>query len=952
MSIGAEASRRGQGFAWGRYTILTLVGEGSSGVVYAAYDPVVDRRVALKFVQPTGADALTAESRARFLREAQAMGRLSHPNVLAVYDACEIDGTVFIAMEFVEGVTLRHWLQEGPRSQREIIDAFLQAGRGLAAAHAAGMVHRDFKPDNVLVDRHGRVRVTDFGLARPANAPHSPVASEQPEQPVRNEGAIGTLTETGAFAGTPAYMAPEQLTGAAADQRTDQFGFCVALYEALYGERPFEGETLEALVFSVTTGKVRQPPKDAKVPVRLRRVLLKGLSVAPEKRFASLDLLLAELARDPARIRRRWKLAVAGVLTLCALGAGYVVLRPNPKGLCHREAQQLGNAWNDDRRRAVEEAIRRTGRPFSEDAAQRAIEALDAYSASWIAVYRDVCEATRVRGEQSENALHMRMACLERRQGELAALADVLSGADAKVAERAVQAAKSLRAAEVCLNADALATMVEPADPKTRGAIDAVRATIAKAEALLSTGQHANGLELARTAVTAARPLEYPPVLAEALLAQGELEMRAGNAKASETVLMETVVAADRGRHDEVRARAWTLLVWAIGVEQSRFKDAHLTAELARSTIDRLGSGYEALRVLLLSFTAVTLDEEGRYEEALARYEEALALGEKVLPPAHPRLVSIVHNIGLALSFLGRHAESVAWAHRAIGLWEQALGPMHPKVASTYNALGGILADSGDYLRALEATQQALAIQEKAALPDDASLVPIYSNLAAIHLWLGEPDLAKQEVRRVIALQEKAGEKLDLVSRYDLLSQTELALGRPGAARAAEERALAIARKLGGPEHRMVALALSGLGRCALAAGNATRALDNQRQALAIDEKSGPDHADLARDLTGMGNALLALRRPADAVAPLERARALRDALSGDPFVAAETAFSLARALWESGRERARALAIAKEARERLHRSEGRSGRLAAQMDPWIRTHTVRVESAELLKEP
>src|SRR6266542_1175444 len=254
----------------GRYEVLEPIGAGGMGVVYAARDHQLRRTVALKMLQPGGAgETSQARMRERLLREARAMARLSHPNVLAVYDDGELDGQVFLAMELVEGRTLTAWLGEERRSWREVLDVFLDAARGLAAAHAAGLIHRDFKPDNVLVGADGRVRVMDFGLASALALGPADLAEGGHSKPALSV----TVTALG---GSPAYMAPEQLRGEAVDARADVFGFCVALHEALHGERPFRGDSLEELEGAIRRDEVRRGRAKG-VPTWLRRALMRGL---------------------------------------------------------------------------------------------------------------------------------------------------------------------------------------------------------------------------------------------------------------------------------------------------------------------------------------------------------------------------------------------------------------------------------------------------------------------------------------------------------------------------------------------------------------------------------------------------------------------------------------------------------------------------------------------------
>ncbi|MDC0669058.1 WD40 repeat domain-containing serine/threonine protein kinase [Nannocystis radixulma] len=294
-----------------RYVLLEHVGAGAMGVVYGAYDPELDRKIALKFLKAQGRDD---KGRARLLREAQAMARLAHPNVVTVHDVGTFGDEVFVAMEFVHGVSLRQWLHARRRSWRDIVAVFIAIGRGLAAAHGAGLVHRDLKPENVMIGVDERVRVMDFGLARASTGEPGDEPPTCPrEQPLGLE-----LTRTGTLMGTPAYMAPEQWEGREADARTDQFAYCVALWEALYGARPFRGETPSALLLAITRGQLT-PPRDARrAPAWLRRVLERGLAVDPAARWPSMSVLLGELARDREAARRRLGALLLGVAALIA----------------------------------------------------------------------------------------------------------------------------------------------------------------------------------------------------------------------------------------------------------------------------------------------------------------------------------------------------------------------------------------------------------------------------------------------------------------------------------------------------------------------------------------------------------------------------------------------------------------------------------------------------------
>ncbi len=308
----------------GRYQIRELIGAGGIGFVYAAHDPELHRSVALKVLRSSAMPLGPAgDQRARLLREARAMAQLSHPNVVTVYDAGTYQDRVFLAMELVDGTTLRHWLESEARGLEEILAVFRAAGEGLLAAHRIGLVHRDFKPENVLVGKDGRVRVTDFGLARPAN--------DEGTGQHRALGAarswIATVTGTGILGGTPAYMAPEQFAGEAADPRSDQFGFSVALYEAVAGRRPYDGDSVEEIADAIVGGRLRPLRAAVPLPPRVKSAIERGLSLRRDDRFATMESLLAELAMGPAaRVSRRRRVGRIAVAGLAASGVAIAVL--------------------------------------------------------------------------------------------------------------------------------------------------------------------------------------------------------------------------------------------------------------------------------------------------------------------------------------------------------------------------------------------------------------------------------------------------------------------------------------------------------------------------------------------------------------------------------------------------------------------------------------------------
>jgi serine/threonine protein kinase len=502
-----------RGASIGRYVILGWVGRGAMGEVYGAYDPDLDRKLAIKLLRVRrGSSVGSVDGKTRLLREAQAIAKLSHPNVVVVHDVGTYEDRVFIAMEFIEGGTLTFWLHAKPRTWQEILKVFIAAGRGLQHAHEANLVHRDFKPDNVMVRVDGEVRVMDFGLVRyidlenEAERPSEPQAAgtlPEPPAPVPVEPILDAtldvgrpgeaanlpaggqtaqhtkLTQTGAMLGTPAYMAPEQFVGQTADARTDQFSFCVALYEALYGVRPFDGVTLAELTGNVLSGHVRQPPARTQVPVAVWRVLRRGLSTMPSDRYPSMTQLVTDLERA-ARPRANTLMAVgAGFVLLLAVAGGLIWREVSRESLCAVPEDRFDGVWEDSgssgsRRAAIELGFRTsgqanvrtssTGRSSSwgwSNAVSRAnftnvSRLLDKYVADWSAAYKDACEATNYRRDQSAQVLDLRMSCLTDRLNELRALSDSLVTPSRQMIDNATRAVESLGSVDRCSSVDVL----------------------------------------------------------------------------------------------------------------------------------------------------------------------------------------------------------------------------------------------------------------------------------------------------------------------------------------------------------------------------------------------------------------------------------------------------------------------------------------------------------------
>ncbi len=433
----------------GRYEVVEQLGAGGMGTVYRAKDPELGRDVALKIMHARG------RTGDRLLREAQAMAKLSHPNVVAVHDVGKHGDDVFVAMELVEGKTLSAWRRERKRSTAEVLDVFAEAGAGLAAAHAAGLVHGDFKPDNVIVGNDGRVRIVDFGLARAGSAEDDTLH--------RRDSGSGVV-------GTPAYMAPEQFRREAIDESTDQFSFCVALWQALYDQLPFAGDTLEEVEAAVTEGRLREPPSGADVPARIRQILERGLAVDPKARHPAMAQLLPHLARRTSSTFRT-AFATAALASALAVAFGIWYARadqaPDP---CATAGDELQGVWDAEVKTAAKAAFVASGRPHANATYTRVETVLDGHAAAWAAMRVDACRETRVHRRQSQADLDLRDRCLDERLEQLRAFASALADEpSASLIDNAVYRAFDLGHIEDCADAKALAATGPGPSPRPPG---------------------------------------------------------------------------------------------------------------------------------------------------------------------------------------------------------------------------------------------------------------------------------------------------------------------------------------------------------------------------------------------------------------------------------------------------------------------------------------------------
>lgn len=942
----------------GRFFVLEHLGRGGGGQVYAAYDKELDRKIAIKLLLDRGFS--DEPIRARFRREAQALARLSHPNVVTVYEVGEDDGELFLAMEVVRGRTIREWLEAERPDWPIVVDAFAQAGRGLAAAHRAGLVHRDFKPHNVMWSDEGVAKVLDFGVARLSND-ESDVRARSGTRAAADSSS--SLTAPGKLMGTPAYASPEQLDGTEVDARSDQFSFCVSLFEALYGRRPTPYQPADELLSSILRGAGPSPA----IPTRLRMVLLRGLEHEPEARWPSMDALLDALAVDDPRRRRRRRLLGAASIGVLGLGvaATWWSLREPP---CSGAAQRLEGIWDEARSAEVESAMLGIGKAYASDTWTRTRSAVDAYAEHWVAMHTEACEAN-VRAEQSPRVLDLRMQCLRRAAVELRATVDVLAQArtNAEVVQQAHELTAGLPALERCADVEGLQAEIQPPTSEDADAVEATRLELARTRSLLRVKR----LKDAEKAVNRARELlggtEYPPVQIELLREEAEILDDLTRFDAAEAKLVEAMNLALRYEHWDALLHLTTSMMFVVGARQKNITDGlqywpmvrglsqgrPAQEARGRNTLGQLrydqGDYDEAERQFQVALQrlrtggveeqaryidthgglARVFSAQGRYEAAERESRTALALAQQRLGPAHPDVAHSRSNLAVILAHQGRQAEAEAEHRAAIVLLVAALGPTHLRVARTRINLANTLCDQLRLDEGEVEYRAGISAMEQSLEPDHPDIDLARVNLASA---LGEQRKdaeAEAELRTVLSrLEPRLGPDHPNVAKVrSNLAASLVAQSEYEEAEVHIRGALAVLEETLGPAHPVIGQCRRVLGDALHGQQRFDEAQREYRTALAGLEKAlGPKHPFVIVMMTELSNVLLQLERLDEALLLAERAWShARDAEELPRSIWANNALALSRALWTvrgSARDRERARQLAREV-SRQAREEG-----------------------------
>ncbi len=932
-----------RGTMLGRYILLERLGAGGMGVVYAAYDPELDRKVAVKILHD---DRGSDERQLRLTREAQAMARLSHPNVIAVHDVGVANGAVFVAMELVDGSTLSAWRKAAPRRWREVVQVFLAAGHGLAAAHRAGLVHRDFKPDNVLLradDHH--VLVSDFGLVRLADEAPLAAVSDARTQPSSLE---RSLTHAGALLGTPAYMAPEMHRGEPADARSDQFAFCVALYEALYDERPFAAasgdglDTLDALAVEMMKGNVRPAPRTSEVPGWLRKLVVRGLAPAPGDRWPTMDALLVALRRDPAQRRRGLLVGGTAGAVIIGLAITAVARGQSDEPICEGGAERVAAAWNPASRADGAAAFLATGKPFAADVWHRAEQGLDDYAASWAAMHGAACEATEVRHEQSAELLDLRMACLDHALGAFAALTTLFRTADVALLSRAIQATAALPRVAGCADVAALRALVPlPDDPVARARIDAVEQKLAKVVALDGAGRWKEGVAAVAPLIEEARAIGYAVPIADALYLRVHMQQSLHTPRTSEPT-REAIEASAAAHQDERTVQLVTALEWAL-MSEKHTSDGLVLVPIADGLLKRAGSP-PRMQILVVKNHGLLLQAAGDYEQADALLREAETLQQQ-LDPHEGELAGIrVARAGVLVN-QAHYAEARGELDRALELMTALYGPDNANIAIIYLNRGNASLFQHDVPAAARDYRAALAIAEANSLETDVTSI-LWMNIGITLSQEGKWTESEDAYQRALAIRIKiTGPESEAVgSIYENLAglwsrakQLDKALDYAKLAIATKEKAL-------GPMHDAVGNSYATAGDILLGMSRPAEAKELFARAVEIDLKTlPPDHPHLVDARLGLAQSLTDLHQPATAIPLIQLAITSIDAKDAKDPLRADARYTLGKAMWELGTDRRAARAKVEEARvlyEQLATSSGEKQSLA-KVVAWLAKHPI-----------
>ncbi len=759
----------------GSFRVEKKLGEGGMGVVYLAHDEELERWVALK-LQRRGRE----RGLARMAREARAMARVSHPNVVPVHEVGEHDGRLFIAMEYVRGGTVRDWLQT-PRTWSEIVALFVQAGYGLHAAHAIDLVHRDFKPDNILVGEDGRPRVADFGLARavtPKHGSEDSLSSTEGDLATRRTGTLGgslkpssgsvpglsarfknRLTQTGATVGTIAYMAPEQWLGTEVDARADQFSFCVALFEALFGVRPFEGRTAAQLLNNIQRGRIIEPPAGRRVPRRVLKLLGRGLAANPGLRFPTMLALLGRLEQRP---RSRARVAVSLVALAAAAVAGATTSNSLAEEPCEAGTEHMRSLWSESAQAEAATAAEQMGKPYVTDGVARATSTLQEYSAAWVDAYIEACEATLVRKEEPEALFALRAACLAERRRAFATVTRRLQSGLPRHLESAVSSAHSLPSLGPCTNTKALGRLTPlPADPNARARVLQLQAELGELSDNARDFDYEDAVHRSQLLLDRAVAADYRPTIGAARIGMIRIQEHASRFT-DDTPVREAFNDGLASGDFHLAAHAAALLAKFHAPTDEA--EAHRWVSTGTALLDQVGATDRAY-VSLLRADAIAYGMAHEFERAQPLFERVVEL-RLAHDPDDPALATAYSDLTVMWATRGDLERAAEYATEAHVRTEAALGAGHPSCASTLSNIARLKLINAQYEAALPLFEKARELLAAAYGDEYPEVAFIDFELSDLYAVLGQQERALAVLEHAVTiLRTTSGPRLP--ARFD-----------------------------------------------------------------------------------------------------------------------------------------------------------------------------------------
>ena len=893
QSLDTDARWTSEATRIGRFTLRRVVGRGGMAVVFAAHDPQLDREVAIKVVQARSLGIADSTPNKRLLQEAQSLAQLAHPNVVPVYDVhletADPNGEVYVVMELVEGGTLAQWLQL-PRSQTSIIETFIAAGQGLAAAHDKQIIHRDFKPSNVLLRPDGQVLVSDFGLAGAtySREPAETAGSLTALQP------LATSTEGTSIVGTPAYMSPEQHRGRTIGTAADQFSFCVALYEALCGHRPFRGKSVAELQANVLGHRLRPMPRS--LPRSVRHVLLRGLRSDPAARYPNMRALLSDLG-NAITARKRRRLALMATTMAVVVGcATYVMWPSDASAVCDSTPtadQILEQQWSPARQANIRARLTASGIPGADDTLREINDTLGRYAVSVAEMSYRSCKATRITGQQAPELFERRKECLRNRRVRVEALLSLLEqplgGRALRRSRKAMWKAISL---ESCANDGAL--LAEPIVPSEPDPIDSaerdrLEAQLAKVYALDALGDIKGALATATDLTASANAKPHKRILAKALFLRAFYLRSLGQIDEAIPAYRKSARAAASAKHDQFLLKSLVGVSIALG-ENGRPVEALATLEHADVTLTRTGVG-PIIKARIHDAKARTLLTLGDYHKALENYRAAAELFT-----AHgtdKMQYMALNNLAHGLRMLRKFGEAERILNKALPLGERAYGKDNSQLLVSLHNLGIVLHRQGKPSQGQPYVVRALELTRSSRGPTHSYFASGLSALSAIESDLGQHKQAVKNARRAV----------EIFKQHDNADVTA-----------------------GG---------LIGLARALGAHGDVQKAHTQFRRAVAyIREHLPENHPKLGDALYAFGTWALSNRRRNKGIRLLERALKVRATKSPNDLAYAESALALADAISATDRERARQLyrEVLKAYKASLTESDERIAKLSARL--------------------